>query len=137
VLIDNSQGLLAPALKLNIDQLDTNLEYSPSKIQANGSICFKFCYFNAEPCKWEPVLEKSGLSISCEIQEKQSLHVNIKNHEDTPEINFDLSDKFVTFFSLFSSLKIPRASNSSSPQQNLESQFQGSCSIQFSKKPYF
>ena len=102
-MIDNSEGLLAPALKFKFFELLASVRLMElNKVNAQGRILMSFSYFNPLPCKWEPFVEKSGLSFDCVIEDKSKVNLTVHNSRDIDEINFNISEQLVRKNSLIS-----------------------------------
>jgi len=96
VLVDNSEGFLAPALKLGIYDLQVSVAVTmPNKVLLQGKTLLDGCFYNSLPCKWEPFLEKAGFRFECLAEENHKIHVELQNSEDTQTINLNVCDQLL------------------------------------------
>jgi len=95
VLINDAQGILAPALELTLYEMRTEIIKLQKKLRISGRLIVSLSYFNPHPSKWEPIIEKIGLDVEVIQEENPKLTLSISNLDEYDEMNINISDSMV------------------------------------------
>mmetsp|Transcript_20208 Transcript_20208/g.17386 ORF Transcript_20208/g.17386 Transcript_20208/m.17386 type:complete len:248 (+) Transcript_20208:1078-1821(+) len=95
VLINDAEGVLVPTLDFTIYELTAGVLMVPDKLTVGGSITLSSSYFNPEPSKWEPIIEKFGLDFEVTQQENPQLSLILTSKENFEEMNINVSEEML------------------------------------------
>lgn len=95
-------GYLAPALRLRIHDLMSNVIIKEEQKKIDGKLIFDCGYYNPETFKWSPMIDKFGVDVELETQESPRIGLKIMNLEKFSALNLNLSDQMVFFLGMIS-----------------------------------
>jgi hypothetical protein len=94
-LINDAEGTLVPVLEFTMFELKIAMLKLPEKLKLSGVIILNCSYFNPVPSKWEPFIEKFGLSFELTMKDNPKIDISISTTAKYEEINIDISEQMV------------------------------------------
>ncbi len=91
-------GYLAPALRLRIHDLASDVRIEGDSKRIDGNLIFDCGYYNPDTFKWSPMIDKFGANVELEMQESPKIGLKLTNLDKFSALNLNLSDQMVLFF---------------------------------------